>query len=424
MEIKVLRERLYEHLDPNRELADEELREMIESELDEAAKTNRIGLNERERMAEELFDSLRKLDILQQLVDDEEITEIMINGKDHIFYEKAGELVEWEKTFESKEKLEDLIQQIVGISNRVVNEASPIVDTRLKTGARVNVVLSPISIDGPAVSIRKFPKEPINMQKLLTLHSISNEIVSYLRVLVKSKYNIFISGGTGSGKTTFLNALSNFIPKEERLITIEDSAELQIRGIPNLVRMETRNANMECVKPITIRDLVKTSLRMRPDRIIVGEVRGGECLDVLQAYNTGHDGSISTGHANSCTDMISRLETMVLMGMELPLSAIRAQIASGIDILVHLGRLRDRSRKLLDVVELDGMENGEVKLHPLFHYRETGEENGRIRGEWVRVGELKHTGKLLAAGFGLEDLHENTNEEGRMAAGLQRLSVL
>ena len=424
MEIRELRERLYERLDPDRELADEELQELIETELDEAAKTNRIGLNERERMAEELFDSLRKLDILQQLVDDDEITEIMINGKDHIFYEKAGELIQWDKSFESKEKLEDLIQQIVGISNRVVNEASPIVDTRLKTGARVNVVLAPVSIDGAAVSIRKFPKDPINMKKLLALHSISTEIVSFLDVLVKSKYNIFISGGTGSGKTTFLNALSNNIPKDERIITIEDSAELQIRGVPNLVRLETRNANMESVKPITIRDLVKTSLRMRPDRIIVGEVRGGECLDVLQAYNTGHDGSISTGHANSCADMISRLETMVLMGMELPLTAIRAQIASGIDILVHLGRLRDRSRKLLDVMELDGMENGEVKMHPLFHFQETGEENGRIRGEWLRVGELRHTGKLFAAGYGLEDIREVHVEERGMAAGLSGVSVL
>ena len=348
----------------------------------------------------------------------------MINGKDHIFYEKAGELIQWDKSFESKEKLEDLIQQIVGISNRVVNEASPIVDTRLKTGARVNVVLAPVSIDGAAVSIRKFPKDPINMKKLLALHSISTEIVSFLDVLVKSKYNIFISGGTGSGKTTFLNALSNNIPKDERIITIEDSAELQIRGVPNLVRLETRNANMESVKPITIRDLVKTSLRMRPDRIIVGEVRGGECLDVLQAYNTGHDGSISTGHANSCADMISRLETMVLMGMELPLTAIRAQIASGIDILVHLGRLRDRSRKLLDVMELDGMENGEVKMHPLFHFQETGEENGRIRGEWLRVGELRHTGKLFAAGYGLEDIREVHVEERGMAAGLSGVSVL
>ncbi len=424
MEIRELRERLYERLDPDRELADEELQELIEAELDEAVKTNRIGLNERERMAEELFDSLRKLDILQQLVDDDEITEIMINGKDHIFYEKAGELIQWDKSFESKEKLEDLIQQIVGISNRVVNEASPIVDTRLKTGARVNVVLAPVSIDGAAVSIRKFPKDPINMKKLLALHSISTEIVCFLDILVKSKYNIFISGGTGSGKTTFLNALSNNIPKDERIITIEDSAELQIRGVPNLVRLETRNANMESVKPITIRDLVKTSLRMRPDRIIVGEVRGGECLDVLQAYNTGHDGSISTGHANSCADMISRLETMVLMGMELPLTAIRAQIASGIDILVHLGRLRDRSRKLLDVMELDGMENGEVKMHPLFHFQETGEENGRIRGEWLRVGELRHTGKLFAAGYGLEDIREVHVEERGMAAGLSRVSVL
>ena len=424
MEIRELRERLYERMDPDQELSDEELQELIEDELDEAARNNRIGLNERERMAEALFDSLRKLDILQQLVDDDEITEIMINGKDHIFYEKSGELIEWDKTFESKEKLEDLIQQIVGISNRVVNEASPIVDTRLKSGARVNVVLAPVSIDGAAVSIRKFPKDPINMKKLLALHSISNEIISFLNVLVKSKYNIFISGGTGSGKTTFLNALSNDIPKDERIITIEDSAELQIRGVPNLVRLETRNANMESVKPITIRDLVKTSLRMRPDRIIVGEVRGGECLDVLQAYNTGHDGSISTGHANSCADMISRLETMVLMGMDLPLTAIRAQIASGIDILVHLGRLRDRSRKLLDIMELDGMENGEVKMHPLFHFQETGEENGRIQGEWVRVGELKHTGKLFAAGYGLEDIRETEVGERGMAAGLSELPVL
>ena len=424
MEIRELREHLYERMDPDRELTDTEIQELIEEELDEAARTNRIGLNERERIAEDLFDSLRKLDILQQLVDDDEITEIMINGKDHIFYEKAGELVEWDKTFESREKLEDLIQQIVGISNRVVNEASPIVDTRLKTGARVNVVLAPVSIDGAAVSIRKFPKDPINMKKLLSLNSISTDIISFLNILVKSKYNIFISGGTGSGKTTFLNALSNDIPKDERIITIEDSAELQIRGVPNLVRLETRNANMESVKPITIRDLVKTSLRMRPDRIIVGEVRGGECLDVLQAYNTGHDGSISTGHANSCQDMISRLETMVLMGMDLPLTAIRAQIASGIDILVHLGRLRDKSRKLLDVMELDGMENGEVKLHPLFHFQERGEENGRIHGEWIRVGELKHTGKLFAAGYGLEDIREIHADEGGMAAGLPGVPVL
>lgn len=408
MELKEIRDRVYEKLDLEKDLSDEELLELIDDELTGLSRERRLSLSDREKLTATLFDSLRKLDILQQLVDDEEITEIMINGTDHIFYEKAGELLAWDRSFESREKLEDVIQQIVGGANRVVNEASPIVDTRLKTGARVNVVLSPISLDGPAVSIRKFPADPINMEKLLALRSISPEIVEMLHILIKSKYNIFISGGTGSGKTTFLNALSNFIPKDERIITIEDSAELQIRGVPNLVRLETRNANMESVKPITIRDLIKTALRMRPDRIIVGEVRGGECLDVLQAYNTGHDGSISTGHANSCKDMMSRLETMVLMGMDLPLPAIRAQIASGIDILVHLGRLRDKSRKLLDVCELDGLENGEVKLHPLFHFEETGEENGKIVGHWVRAGRLIHTEKLFAAGYGLEDIGETT----------------
>lgn len=265
MQAKEIRDRIYEHLDMEQDLSDEELRELIDEELTEEAHRSRLGLAEREQLAAELFDSLRKLDILQQLVDDDEITEIMINGKDHIFYEKAGELVRWEKAFESKEKLEDVIQQIVGNGNRVVNEASPIVDTRLKSGARVNVVLSPISLDGSAVSIRKFPAEPIDMDRLLGLHSISPEIARTLEILVKSKYNIFISGGTGSGKTTFLNALSNFIPKEERILTIEDSAELQIRGVPNLVRLETRNANMESVKPITIRDLIRTALRMRPE---------------------------------------------------------------------------------------------------------------------------------------------------------------
>lgn len=406
MELREIRNRIYEKLDTDEDLSDEEIHEIIDHELSGLSRERRLSLKEREEMERELFDSLRKLDVLQQLVDDDEVTEIMINGTDHIFIEKAGELFQWDRKFESREKLEDVIQQIVGISNRVVNEASPIVDTRLKSGARVNVVLSPISIDGPAVSIRKFPEDPINMEKLLSLHSISEEIIEYLKILVKSKYNIFISGGTGSGKTTFLNALSNFIPKDERILTIEDSAELQIRGVPNLVRLETRNANMESVTPITIRDLIKTALRMRPDRIIVGEVRGGECLDVLQAYNTGHDGSISTGHANSCRDMISRLETMVLMGMDLPLPAIRAQIASGIDILVHLGRLRDKSRKLLNVMELDGMENGEVKLHPLYTFQETGVKNGKIEGKWIREGNLIHTEKLYSAGYTPEDLGE------------------
>jgi pilus assembly protein CpaF len=394
-----LRRRVYEKLDMERDMPDEEIMELIESELAAYVKETPLSLAERERLSRELFDSLRKLDVLQQLVDDDSITEIMINGQDHIFYEKDGELKEWDKHFESREKLEDVIQQIVGVNNRVVNEASPIVDTRLKSGARVNVVLYPVSLDGPAVSIRKFPKEPITMEKLLAFHSISEEMVQFLKTLVKARYNLFISGGTGSGKTTFLNALSNFIPKDERIITIEDSAELQIREVKNLVRLETRNANMESVTPITIRDLVRSSLRMRPDRIIVGEVRGGECLDVLQAFNTGHDGSISTGHANSCKDMMTRLETMVLMGMELPLPAIRAQIASGIDVLVHLGRLRDRTRKVLDICELDGIVNGEVAMNPIYRFIETGEKNGKITGTWKRVGNLKACGKLAAAGF-------------------------
>ena len=394
-----LRRRVYEKLDMERDMPDEEIMELIESELAAYVRETPLSLAERERLSRELFDSLRKLDVLQQLVDDDSITEIMINGQDHIFYEKDGELKEWDKHFESREKLEDVIQQIVGVNNRVVNEASPIVDTRLKSGARVNVVLYPVSLGGPAVSIRKFPKEPITMEKLLAFHSISEEMVQFLKTLVKARYNLFISGGTGSGKTTFLNALSNFIPKDERIITIEDSAELQIREVKNLVRLETRNANMESVTPITIRDLVRSSLRMRPDRIIVGEVRGGECLDVLQAFNTGHDGSISTGHANSCKDMMTRLETMVLMGMELPLPAIRAQIASGIDVLVHLGRLRDRTRKVLDICELDGIVNGEVAMNPIYRFVETGEKNGKITGTWKRVGNLKACGKLAAAGF-------------------------
>ncbi len=394
-----LRRRVYEKLDMERDMPDEEIMELIESELTAYVKETPLSLAERERLSRELFDSLRKLDVLQQLVDDDSITEIMINGQDHIFYEKDGELKEWDKHFESREKLEDVIQQIVGVNNRVVNEASPIVDTRLKSGARVNVVLYPVSLDGPAVSIRKFPKEPITMEKLLEFHSISEEMVQFLKTLVKARYNLFISGGTGSGKTTFLNSLSNFIPKDERIITIEDSAELQIREVKNLVRLETRNANMESVTPITIRDLVRSSLRMRPDRIIVGEVRGAECLDVLQAFNTGHDGSISTGHANSCKDMMTRLETMVLMGMELPLPAIRAQIASGIDVLVHLGRLRDCTRKVLDICELDGIVNGEVAMNPIYRFIETGEKNGKITGTWKRVGNLKACGKLAAAGF-------------------------
>jgi pilus assembly protein CpaF len=339
------------------------------------------------------------MDVLQELVDSEDVTEIMINGTDNIFVEKAGRIYEWEKHFDSKEKLENVIQQIVAKCNRVVNEASPIVDARLSNGSRVNIVLAPVALNGPIVTIRRFPKNPISMEDLLRFGSITKEAVEELQKWVIAGYNIFISGGTGSGKTTFLNALSNYIPSSERVITIEDSAELQLQGIPNLVKLETRNANTEGAKPITIRDLIKSSLRMRPDRIIVGEVRGSEALDMLQALNTGHDGSLSTGHANSSRDMLSRLETMVLMGMDLPLEAVRRQIASGVDIIVHLGRLRDRSRRVIEIVEILGYENGEIITCPIYEFQETGEKNGKVQGEFVRVNDVTNKDKLMAAGF-------------------------
>ena len=324
----------------------------------------------------------------------------MINGPEHIFIEKNGKLSRFELKFESKEKLDDVIQQIVAACNRVVNEASPIVDARLENGARVNVVLAPVALNGPIVTIRRFPDEPITMKKLISFGSIPEEVCVWLEKLVRARYNIFISGGTGSGKTTFLNALSNYIPKEERIITIEDSAELQILNIPNIVRMETRNANVEGCKEISIRDLIKASLRMRPDRIVVGEVRGGEAFDMMQCLNTGHDGSMSTGHANSSKDMLSRLENMILMGMDLPLNAIRQQIASGIDIIIHLGRLRDKSRKVLEIVEVLGFENENIELKTLYKFEETGEdENGRILGVLQQKGELEYVDKLKTAGI-------------------------
>ncbi len=323
----------------------------------------------------------------------------MVNGTDDIFIEKAGQIMNYGMGFESKEKLEDVIQRIVAGCNRVVNEASPIVDARLENGSRVNVVLGPVALNGPILTIRRFPENPIGMEELRKLGSITEEAELFLSKLVKAKYNIFISGGTGSGKTTFLNALSAYIPREERIITIEDNAELQIRNIPNLVRMETRNANVEGCRPINIRDLIRTSLRMRPDRIIVGEVRGGEAIDMMQCLNTGHDGSMSTGHANSSRDMLSRLETMILMGMELPLAAVRQQIAAGLDIIVHLGRLRDKSRKVLEIAEVEGVEENEIKIRPLYVFQEEGEENGKVKGRLVKKGELKYDGKLKTAGI-------------------------
>jgi len=399
-DIQELKEEILADIDLNYEIKDAEIRELIRVHCREYAKEHMLGIEVRRELEQSLFYALRKLDVLQELLEDEEITEIMVNGPEHIFFEKRGNIYEYEKHFTSKEKLEDIIQQIAGKNNRIINLSNPIVDTRLSDGSRVNIVLAPISIDGPAVSIRKFPKQPYEMQDLISMGAISEEAAEFLKKLVLARYNIFISGGTGSGKTTFLNALSQFIPKEERIITIEDSAELQLIEKPNLVRLEARNANLEGVSSITIRDLIHAALRMRPSVIVVGECRGGEALDVLQAMNTGHDGSLSTGHANSCKDMIARLETMVLMGdVDLPIQAVRSQIASGIDVFVHLGRLRDKSRKVLSISEVKGMKNGEIILNELYRFIERAEVGGGIQGEWKRVGELEHREKWKNAGI-------------------------
>lgn len=397
---RILREKLLESIDYSKESSDEEIRDLIDEMLIRESREQPLSLQERGRLRKELFHAVRKLDVLQELVDDPGITEIMINGYDHIFIEQEGRLIESELQFESEEKLQNVIQQIVSDCNRTVNEASPIVDARLQNGARVNVVLNPVALNGPIVTIRRFPEKPITMEDLVSFGSITDEVCAWLNRLVQAKYNIFISGGTGSGKTTFLNALSNYIPQEERIITIEDSAELQLINIRNIVRMETRNANVDGCQEITIRDLIKTSLRMRPDRIVVGEVRGGEAFDMMQCLNTGHDGSMSTGHANSARDMLSRLENMILMGMEIPLAAIRQQIASGIDIIVHLGRLRDKSRKVLEIVEVTGYEDEEIQLSPLYRFEEEGETaDGKLRGVLRKKGELGYVEKLQSAGL-------------------------
>ncbi len=399
-----VRAKVVTSLDLSKDTSDEELMEIIDVVLAEEIKKMAVPIEVRRKIKTNVFHSLRKLDVLQELVDDPTITEVMINGMDNIFIERAGSIIKSKTSFESKEKLEDVVQQIVASCNRVVNEASPIVDARLDNGSRVNVVLPPIALNGPIVTIRRFPEKPFTMENLIQLGALSEYLKDYLSVLVRSGYNIFISGGTGSGKTTFLNALSNYIPKDSRVITIEDNAELQILEVPNLVKLEARNANVEGCVEITIRDLIKSSLRMRPDWLIVGEVRGGECVDMLQAMNTGHM-AMSTGHSNSAKDMLSRLETMVLMGVEIPLSAVRGQIASGIDIVIHLGRLRDRSRKLLEICELEKSldeTTGKINTNPLFRFEETGTDGkGKIIGEWRRVGELKNTEKLLSAGLRL-----------------------
>ena len=395
-----IKSRLLEKLDHSMEMEDEAVQELVENEVWLMGKETYIPLAEKKRLCREIYYAIRKYDVLQELLEDETVTEIMVNGPDHIFIEKEGRLQQWQTAFESEDKLLDVIQQIVAKANRVVNESSPIVDARL-FGSRVHVVLPPVALNGPILTIRRFGKTPLLIPELLRLGSVSQEICTFLEKLVIEGYNIFISGGTGSGKTTFLNALSSFIPRTERIITIEDSAELQIQGNDNLVRLETRNANVEGCKPVTIRDLIRASLRMRPDRIIVGEVRGAEAIDMLQALNTGHDGSLSTGHANSAADMIARLETMVLMGMELPLAAIRRQIAGGVDLIVHLGRLRDKSRRVLSVSEVVGYEQGEVLLSVLYEFQETGERNGKVQGIWKKTGSLVHTEKLQQAGVTL-----------------------
>ncbi|MDE7205744.1 MAG: CpaF family protein [Lachnospiraceae bacterium] len=385
-------------IDLSREVPDNEIQDMIDNLIVGLGRSCGLSLTERQELGRSVFHSIRKMDVIQELVDSSDVTEIMINGTDNIFVEKAGRIYHWDKHFDTKEKLEDVIQQIVAKCNRAVNEASPIVDARLENGARVNIVLAPVALNGPIVTIRRFPDKPILMKDLISFGSITEEAAAELARLVRAGYNIFISGGTGSGKTTFLNALSHDIPKSERIITIEDSAELQLQEIPNLVRLETRNANAEGAKAITIRDLIKSSLRMRPDRIIVGEVRGSEAIDMLQALNTGHDGSLSTGHANSSKDMLARLETMVLMGMDLPLAAVRRQIASGVDLIVHLGRLRDKSRRVLEITEIIGFEGGEIVTEPIYRFEESGEEKGKVVGRLVKVGRLTHTEKLLTAG--------------------------
>ena len=397
-----LREQVLQRMDYSKDLKDEEVLSIIDEVVLEQEDYKLLPVSISRKLRGELFDSLRRLDVLQHFVEDTTITEIMINGPNHIFVEKAGVLRKQEQVFESEEKLRDVIQQIVAGCNRVVNEASPIVDARLENGSRVNIVMAPVALNGPIVTIRRFPDKPIDIQQLIENHSITAQAADFLKTLVRAKYNIFISGGTGSGKTTFLNVLSGFIPKNERIITIEDSAELQLQGLENLVRLETRNKTTEGCAEISIRELIKCSLRMRPDRIIVGEVRGAEAADMITCLNTGHEGSLSTGHANSASDMLGRLETMILMGASIPLEAIRRQIASGIDILVHLGRIRDGTRKVLEILEVLGYENGEFLLKPLFVFEEEGEdEQGCILGQLKKKGDLVHEKKLLAAGLQL-----------------------
>lgn len=393
-----IRNDLSNRLSDLRGISDEELYEMIDELIASKEKEYRLSLRPKLKLRNSLFDSFRRLDILQELLDDKDITEIMVNGKEDIFIEKKGRSIRLNKRFKSNEQLEDMIQQIVSEVNRVVNVSSPIADARLKDGSRVHIVLPPVSLIGPIITIRKFP-EVISMERLIFLEAINKEASDFLKKLVRAGYNIFISGGTNSGKTTFLNALSAYIPDDERVITIEDSAELQLKHIKNIVRLEARPANIQGEKAVSIADLIKASLRMNPSRIVVGEVRGAEALDMLQAMNTGHDGSLSTGHGNSPKDMLSRLETMVLSAADLPLAAIRSQISSAVDIMIHLGRLRDKSRKVLSIMEVGDCINGEIKLNRLYEFREQKESRmDKVVGELKKLSELENKTKLKLAG--------------------------
>lgn len=397
---ELLHEQVMLRMDMTKETGEEDLQEIIRRVLEEEEKKEYLPLSEKIRLSRELFNAFRRLDILQDLIEDDEITEIMVNGTEKIFYEKGGQIFQSNRHFFSEERLCDVIQQIVGEANRYVNETSPIVDARLQDGSRVNVVLKPVAVNGPIMTIRKFPAEAVTMKQLIRMGSLTQEAARLITRLVSAKYNIFVSGGTGAGKTTFLNAMSDYIPKEERIITIEDNAELQIQGVKNLVRLEARGENLEGEGAVTIRDLIKSALRMRPDRIIVGEVRGEETVDMISsAMLNGHSGSMSTGHANSPSDMLHRLETMMMMGIDLPLEAIQRQIASALDIIIHLGRLRDKSRKVLQIEEVLGYSEGRIRTKTLYEFREEGRNNEKVKGCLVKVSELTDREKLMAAGY-------------------------
>lgn len=398
--IEFLIDELREVLDFMYSVNNTELKELVEEHVVEYAKQHKLSSIRMQTVVDRMYNAFRGLGVLQPLLDNPNITEIMINTFDEVFVEENGAVYKTDIRFENVQKLEDTIQSIVSKVNRVVNESSPIVDARLEDGSRVNVVLPPIALKGPAMTIRKFPANPMTAQDLLNYGAITQEVVDFIQELVEAKYNIFIGGGTGSGKTTFLNVLSNFIPKDERILTIEDSAELQIRNVPNLVTLETRNANTQGEGAISIKQLIRASLRMRPTRVIVGEVRGEEALDMLQAMNTGHDGSLSTGHANSVYDMLSRLETMVLSAAELPIEVIRSQISSAIDIMIHLSRFRDNSRKVVEVSEIVGVQDGKVELNPLYQFVEEGENHrGKILGSLKPTGNaMRNVTKLEVAG--------------------------